>query len=212
MKTSQKEILDVFADFYGDLYRSRQEVNFPFPVGTIRSSLPQVSAQEVDDELKKMKRGKAGDRAGVVAEMLKKGGENFKELLAEMFTLVLKGTWETPTSWMKSFVIVLHKKGDTKVPANYRPITLLPIIYKLFSRVICRRLRSKLEQAQSTDQAGFRSGFSCDDHLLTAVLLIEQCSEFHLPLWMCAVDFQKAFDCVEHASLWQSMLEQGIEP
>ena len=128
-----------------------------------------------------------------------------------MFTYVLQGTWDPPASWKKSFVIVLHKKGDTKIPDNYRPITLLPIIYKLFSRIVCTRIRSKLEQAQSADQAGFRCGFSCDDHLLTAVFLMEQCAEFQLPLWMCAVDFKKAFDCVEHTSLWDSLLEQGVE-
>ena len=49
-------------------------------------------------ELKKMKGGKAGDRAGLVAEMLKKSGENFKELLAEMFMYVMQATWDTPTS------------------------------------------------------------------------------------------------------------------
>lgn len=54
--------------------------------------------------------------------------------------------------------------------------------------------------------------FSCDDHLVTVVLLIELCAEFHLPLWMSAVDFKKAFDSVEHTSLWHSLLEQCVEP
>eukprot|EP00973_Karenia_brevis_P060162 8371484-Karenia_brevis.AAC.1 len=96
------------------------------------------------------------------------------------------------------------------MPANYRPITLLPIMYKLFSRILRARVQQVLEEAQSPDQAGFRSGYSCDDHLLTMVLLLENCDEFNLPLWACALDYQKAFDTVSHADLWKALEEQGV--
>ena len=118
-----------------------------------------MTVQEIDAELKKMKRGKAGDWSGLVVEMLKCGGEALKMLLAEMFTNILHGSWETPVAWKQSVVIVLHKKGDTKLPDNYRQITLLPIMCKLFSRIICTRLQRTLDGAQSVDQAGVRSVF-----------------------------------------------------
>eukprot|EP00973_Karenia_brevis_P080662 11189936-Karenia_brevis.AAC.1 len=88
-----------------------------------------------------------------------------------------------PEMWRQTFITLLHKKGDTRQPGNYRPISLLPIMYKLFSRVLRSRIQKKLDEAQNGDQAGFRSGYSCDDHLLTIVLLIEKCSEYQLPLW-----------------------------
>eukprot|EP00973_Karenia_brevis_P054148 7522784-Karenia_brevis.AAC.1 len=97
------------------------------------------------------------------------------------------------------------------MPDNYCPITLLPILYKLFSRIVCERLRGTLEAEQCADQAGFRSGYSCDDHLLTIVILIELAEEFHLDVWACTVDFTKAFDTVEHASLWNSLMSQGVD-
>ena len=65
-------------------------------------------------------------------------------------------------------------------------------------------------RAQTVDQAGFRSGFACDDHLLAVTLLIEICNEHNIPLWLCTVDYEKAFDSIEHGFLWQALLEQGV--
>eukprot|EP00973_Karenia_brevis_P061383 8535617-Karenia_brevis.AAC.1 len=36
-------------------------------------------------------------------------------------------------------------------------------------------------------------------------------AEFHLDLWTCTVDFAKAFDTVEHAPLWRSLINQGVD-
>ena len=72
------------------------------------------------------------------------------------------------------------------------------------------RIRETLDNAQPVDQAGFRKGFACDDHLFTVVALIEKMTEFNCPIWICAIDFRKAFDTVEHLSLWESLFEQGV--
>ena len=47
------------------------------------------------------------------------------------------------------------------MPGNYRPISILPILYKLFSRVLDARLKVLLSKTQSVDQAGFKKGFGC---------------------------------------------------
>ena len=105
---------------------------------------------------------------------------------------------------------MLYKKDDPSAPENYRPNSLLPILYKLFTRLICSRIGDWLDGAQTADQAGFRSRFACFDHLHTIVLLIEAMSEFQLPLWICAIDFKKAFDTVEHHHLWESLHQQNV--
>ena len=68
-----------------------------------------------------------------------------------------------------------------------------------------------MEATQSVEQAGFRSGFSVEDHLLTVICVIEAATEFNLPLWVCTVDFEKAFDSVELSSLFKALLDQGIQ-
>eukprot|EP00973_Karenia_brevis_P015102 2063983-Karenia_brevis.AAC.1 len=68
------------------------------------------------------------------------GSSNLIEHIAELFTRVMSGHGDLPTSWAESYITVLFKKGDPKMPGNYRPITLLPILYKLFSRILRGRI------------------------------------------------------------------------
>ena len=91
------------------------------------------------------------------------------------------------------------------MPENYRPICIIPILYKLFSKVVCGRIKKILFKEQSCDQAGFREGFSCDDHLFTVTLLAEKSNEYNLPVWVAAIDFAKAFDSISHRSILEAL-------
>ena len=110
-----------------------------------------------------------------------------------------------PDSWRKNTINVLHKGGATHDAANYRPICILDITYKVLARIIYSRIIKKIDAAQSVDQAGFRKFVSTDDHLLTTTILIERVWKSNKPLWICAVDFQKAFDSVTFDAIWVSL-------
>ena len=66
----------------------------------------------------------------------------------------------TPQSWTQSSITLLFQDGDPRVPSNYKPITIIPLLYKLFSRLLRRRLTPILDASQCIDQAGFRFHFS----------------------------------------------------
>ena len=210
-KHSRQDIADVFADFYTDLYRSRDAQASPLHRDHPESdAVPDVTAEEVGAILKKMAKRKAGDTSGLVVEMLQKGGSALWSLLAELFTDVLKPEAAPPEQWRKARLIVLFKKGDKQDPANYRPISLLPLLYKLFAKVLDSRIGGILDAAQTVDQAGFRTGFSCEDHLFTIVMLEEKMHEHQLPLWVATIYDAKAFDTVSHQSIWSSMISMGV--
>ena len=107
---------------------------------------------------------------------------------------------------------VIPKSGNLKQPQNYRPIAVIPLLYKLFSRLLYNRLEPILDAAQTADQAGFRRKFSTVDHIFTMGQLREKASEFQLPLWVATLDFKKAFDTVSHDSLWNALLAQHTPP
>ena len=94
-----------------------------------------------------------------MVELLQEAGERMLELVADLFTDILKGRVAVAGYWKETRLKVLFKKGDAEMPENYRPISLLSILYKLFSKVVCGRVRETLMTEQSADQAGFRSGF-----------------------------------------------------
>ena len=83
--------------------------------------------------------------------------------------------------------------------------------YKLFSKIITRRITKILDENQPQEQAGFRSGFSTIDHLQTVNQIMEKTREYNLELYIAFIDFAKAFDSVEHPSVLEALFEQGIE-
>ena len=105
---------------------------------------------------------------------------------------------------------VLYKSGPTQDAANYLPICILDITYKVFSRVLHNRIIGNINEAQSVDQAGFRKEFSCDDHLLTSTILIEKVWRSRKQLWICAVDFKKAFNSVNFTLIWSALKECNV--
>ena len=202
IQTSRQGIVHAFASFY--------ELLFTGDVASDCGSAPTefegcrgepITAKETEGQLKLMKPGKAADGAGKVAVMLKLAGEHTHAVIADLFNEVIQPGGEAPASWRKTRLNVIIKKGYPQLLENYRPISILPILVKLFSRVLYARIEPFLRKSDSIDQAGFKSGFSCDDHMFTVTMLYEKSQEWGLPFWIAAVDFKKAFHTVEHSYL-----------
>ncbi|KAK6031119.1 hypothetical protein OSTOST_02732 [Ostertagia ostertagi] len=110
---------------------------------------------------------------------------------------------------------LLFKKGNPlpRNPRNFRPIALLPTIYKMFISIIGQRKIIFLKTRQPVDQAGFRRAHSTDDHIHNRAMyggtaLIEKA----VPLYIAFIDYLKAFDSIEHDALWKSLCCQGVHP
>ena len=205
---NKEEIADAFADFYEELYA--KEEAYDYCLSSEVKEVEAVTPKEVRKQLILMKKNKAADETGVVAELLREGGDDLMEHLANIFTEVLKPGADVPTSWCSSAIKVLYKKGNPKDPANYCPVCIIPILYKLFSRIICERIKGILLSEQADDQAGFRPGFGCEDHLFTMTIIAEKCAEFNIPLWVAAIDFSKAFDSINHRSIFEALEAHNV--
>ena len=83
-------------------------------------------------------------------------------------------------------------------------------MYKLFTRVLQKRMEHTLDTNQPREQAGFRKGYSTTDHLQSINQVIEKCNEFNLPLCIAYIDYEKAFDSVEHAIIFKALRNIGI--
>ena len=87
-------------------------------------------------------------------------------MLKELFQLI----WDSeyiPEQLGEGMIVSLFKKGDQEDPDNYRGITLLNVVGKLFNKVLNYRLLQWLEEHNklSESQAGFRFGRSCADNI-----------------------------------------------
>ena len=163
--TDAREIADVFATFYEELYKSRMPCAGP---GSHKQNLTDFTEKpftnkEWRDALAAMKNHKAKDEAGIIAEMLKDGSQRLLVVTLDVFNDILVGGVDAPLARRSAKLVVIFKKGDPKAPTNYRPIAILPILYKLFSRMLCERMTPYIMKEQSVDQAAYRKHFSTED-------------------------------------------------
>jgi Reverse transcriptase (RNA-dependent DNA polymerase) len=203
-------LLDTVVEFYSALYKDDTDINSDLPVnGEYGDPLPEVTTTEVEYAIMCMKSGKAPGEDGLTIDVLKRAGRTVSEVLARLFTSCLHEE-NIPESWKNASIIILHKKGDTEDLKNYRPISLLPILYKVFTKILSNRLETVLDENQPREQAGFRRGYSTMDHIQVVREIIERYQEYKLPLYLGFIDYEKAFDSIKKFSIIDALSNQGI--
>jgi hypothetical protein len=99
-------------------------------------------------------------------------------------------------------------------PSKYRPITLLPVIFKIFESLLQKRLSKWLEENSllAEAQAGFRHKRGIYDSLSVVRILSENAAASHTPLYFGLLDTQKAFDTVWREKLFHKLYKDNINP
>ena len=171
--------------------------------------IPEITSEELQDAIRKLKKGKSPDSDGIRAEDIKACDEETKEMVRQIFNEIIRQNEFTLEAW-KRVKKVLHKKGDVENVGNYRPICSLLALYKLFSTILYERLHPRLDHKQAEDQAGFRSSYQTTDHLATYRMFERRCHEWCIKMWIATIDFTKAFDSILHKSIWKALDSCGI--
>ena len=168
--TSRKGIAHVFGEFYnkldvenqigGEAQESQNMETETIKEETscnedVKNELPELTQDEIQAAIDKLKKGKASDNNGIRVEDIKTCDATTKEIIRQVFNEILKQDDCTPETCRKSRINVKYKEGNVEEVGSYRPICTLPALYKFFSTIIYNRLYSSLDQAQSEDQAGF---------------------------------------------------------
>ena len=130
------------------------------------------STEEVANAIKSLKTGKACGPDGIMNELIKHFGSVAVAWLTAFFDKCLDGV--IPKIWRTARVVALPKpKKDHSKPENYRPISLLCHLFKLYERLLVKRLTPMIDGALPEQQAGFREKRSCLDQVANLVEHIE---------------------------------------
>ncbi len=156
---------------------------------------------EFDECIGEAKKGKATGPDEIPADLLSLiDDSNRDELL-----LLFNKCWNTatiPDHWKEAFVVAIYKnKGHPELPKSYRPISLLNSLYKIYARLIQKRLSNSLEPRIRNRQHGFRKNHSTSDPIHTLRRLMELFEATREPLYLLFIDWEMAFDKITREGL-----------
>jgi len=139
----------------------------------------------------------------------------FSNVLSSIISNIFNMSLESgifPTQLKLARVIPVHKAGSTSSLNNYRPISTLPILSKIFEKLMFKRLLYFIRQCNllSHNQFGFREGNSTADALLEFLDSASNSLDCKNTLISVFLDFSKAFDTVDHEILLKKMDHLGV--
>lgn len=170
-----------------------------------------VSEEEVLSTLNRTKSGSPTDPAS--AQISKIG----PVLLSNLTTLFNHSLAQStvPTVWKEAIVRPILKKptADPKQPANYRPISLLPLFGKILESLVNNQLTYHLENNNllDTSQSGFRAFHSTETALLEIVDNIRLSLDARRSAILILLDLSAAFDTISNGILLDRLCEFGVE-
>ena len=123
-------------------------------------------------------------------------------------------TAQTP-DWMTAGRTVLIQKDKEKgnTPGNYRPITCLPIMWKILTSILSDEIYRHLEDSKliGEEQKGCRRGYrGTKDHLMLDKVILKDCKRRKTNLAMGWIDYQKAYDLIPHTWIMETLRMMGV--
>lgn len=173
---------------------------------------PPVSPPEIYKLITSLKPAKAPGPDFIINEILLTNPDWWAAPLASLFTMI-NSSGLFPDIWRRSLLLPIFKKGNPAFPSNYRPISLLSCIEKLYAKFLLQKLSSwaRSKNLPGVEQSGFRPGVSTLDHAFTLSFLAQKYSIHHKTnLFAAFIDLQGAFDSINRALLWKKLLNWGI--
>jgi len=164
-----------------------------------RFTIPLVSSNFVLKELKTMKTDKAIGLDGLNAKVLKLASPAIIGSLTHICNLsILTGTF--PSKWKEARIVPIYKGGPKDKCANYRPISILPILSKILEKhvFVCMYQYLVEHNLLLNTQYGFRKDHSCQTALIELTEKIYRAIHEGKVFGAAQLDLSKAFDLVNH--------------
>ena len=190
-------------DLYGDEDRPA-EVNIDGDEG------PAFMTEEVKYAMKRMKNRKAPGIDDIKIEQLKALDDEGIRILTDICNEVYT-TGYLPQDLKHSIFVKLPKKTNATECTDYRTLCLMSNVTKIILRIIAERNRRIFEREAGKTQSGFMKGKGTREGIFSLRIITEKMLEKHKKVYMCYIDYKKAFDRVYHALLMEVLSHNEID-
>lgn len=171
---------------------------------------PEITREEVEYAIKVAKSGKAVGPDDIHCEVLKLLDEQSITVMVELFNNIYR-TGHIPQDWLLSTFVPIPKQHRATKCEEHRLISLMSHVLKIFLKIIHARIRNKCEAETSDTQFGFRNGMGTREAIFALNVLSQRCLDVNQDLYICFIDYSKAFDNVKHEKLMSILQRLNID-
>ena len=170
-----------------------------------------ITPEEIEQSIKTLKKNKAVGIDCISGEMIQCSSSHMMNGYVKLFNAILN-TSHYPSAWKQGIIVNLFKSGQQHDPDNYRGLSINSCLAKVFNTIMNNRLNNFLIEKNIIDksQIGFKKKARTSDHIFVMNTILQKYSRCKQKLYLCFVDFKKAFDSVWHDALMLKLLENGV--
>ena len=170
-----------------------------------------VSTADMLLEIKNLDGKKAGTFMNIPVRRLKEVGDVVAETLAQIWNNEVIINKKFATELKVADITPLHKKLETIYKENYRPVSLLPVVSKIFERLMLKQIQPYMDRFLSKWLCGYRKGYNAQYALTAMIERLKKCLDGNGGIYgAILMDLSKAFDTINHELLIAKLSAYGF--
>ena len=178
-------------------------------VNLVRFKFEPVTQSIMEKQILNLNSKKSAGYDSIHPKILKEFVNIVKNPLRLLFNISLEKE-QFPSELKYADISPLFKKDDATDKQNYRLISILPSISKVFERLLFQQITNFVSEKISPYLCGFRKGFSSQHALLRLMEKLNTSLDKNQKVGILMVDLSKAFDCISHELLIAKLYASGF--
>ena len=199
-----QNIIDKF-DNHPSIVKIKEKVQF-----TDKFSFKLTNVKEIFDEINALNTNKPTTFNNIPAKLLVQTNDITSPYLTDIYNNSKKNAY-FPNELKNADITPVHKKDETVLKENYRPVSILPCVSKIFERNMYTQINEYMNNHLSSYLCGFRKDYSTQYCLAIMLNRWHKALDKNQNAGALLTDLSKAFDCINHDLLIAKLEAYGFD-